>query len=219
MSISGDQIVALRKSLGLTQQEMADQLSYSRTYLSDIEVGKVHPSQRFLESIKKKFGVSLDSLVHRYLGEWVEYIATHPAYSETEHFFFIYAFTDEELLEGERDLLKDLSNRDHIVIDTQNMKTFADMVAAITGSDVPGKQAQKELSSFLRQKEHMYILVKNLSRSKVTKKGATLRRLIQGASMQTVIVLDKPSFLENNQEELYPYALSTVVAKRNFTLT
>lgn len=219
MDVSGKQIASLRKSLGLTQQEFADKISYSQTYLGDIEVGRVKASRRFLESIKERFGVSLDSLVHRYLGEWVEYIATHPAYSETEHFFFIYAFTDEELLEGEIDLLKDLNNRDHIVIDTQNMKTFSDMVAAITGAEVAGKQAQKKLSLFFLQKEHMYILIKNLSRSKVANKGTALRRLIQSASMQTVIVLDKPSFLENHQKELYPYALSTVVAKRNFTLT
>lgn len=219
MDVSGKKIVALRKSLGLTQQEFANRIGYSQTYLGDIEVGRAKASRRFLESINKNFGVSLDSLIRPYLGEWIEYIATHPAHSETEHFFFIYAFTDEELLEGEIDLLEYLVNRDHIIIDATNMETHNDFVSKITGTEATGKKAQKELSSFFQQREHCYIVVKNLSRSKIAKKGSSLRRLMQAACFQTVIVLDKPSFLENHQEELYPYALQTAVAKRHYTLT
>jgi transcriptional regulator with XRE-family HTH domain len=47
----------------LTQQEFADKLGLSRSYLSDVERGRSHPSIAFLQSLAVNFDVSLHWLL------------------------------------------------------------------------------------------------------------------------------------------------------------
>ncbi|MEY9140404.1 MULTISPECIES: helix-turn-helix domain-containing protein [Mammaliicoccus] len=61
MSI-GNTIKEIRKQRKLTQQELADELKISRSYLSDIENGNKNPSIKTTEKLAKKLNVSVGYL-------------------------------------------------------------------------------------------------------------------------------------------------------------
>ena len=46
-----------RKSLGLTIEQMADELGYTRSYLNDIELGKKIGSVEFWQRFQAVFGI------------------------------------------------------------------------------------------------------------------------------------------------------------------
>ena len=48
----------LRKELGLTQEELADKMNLSRSYINLIEMGKKIPADRTLKDICRTFNVS-----------------------------------------------------------------------------------------------------------------------------------------------------------------
>ena len=58
-----EKLQELRKSKGLTQEELAQALYVSRTAVSKWELGKGYPSIDSLKAIAKFFGVSLDALL------------------------------------------------------------------------------------------------------------------------------------------------------------
>ena len=56
----GDRVRKLRKSLGLTQEELAKILKTSGSYISDIEKNKLIPGGKFLYEILKNFKVNIN---------------------------------------------------------------------------------------------------------------------------------------------------------------
>ena len=52
-----------RHKLGLSQEEFAEKADIHRTYVSDIELGKVELSIRVAEKIAKGLGLSLSKLI------------------------------------------------------------------------------------------------------------------------------------------------------------
>lgn len=54
----GERLKKLRKALGLTQQEFADQLKVSRSNIATYEVGKNNPADAVINLICKTFNVS-----------------------------------------------------------------------------------------------------------------------------------------------------------------
>ncbi len=58
-----EKLQSLRKSKGLTQEELADALFVSRTAISKWESGRGYPSIDSLKEISKFFSVSIDDLL------------------------------------------------------------------------------------------------------------------------------------------------------------
>lgn len=56
----GKNIKTLRKGMGLTQQELADMVGLSKTYLGQIERGLVNPSVDKLHLIASAMGYYMD---------------------------------------------------------------------------------------------------------------------------------------------------------------
>lgn len=61
MSI-GNTIKGIRKKRKLTQQELANELKISRSYLSDIENGRKHPSIKTIQTLADKLNVTVSYL-------------------------------------------------------------------------------------------------------------------------------------------------------------
>lgn len=60
-----EKLQELRKSRGLTQEELAEMLYVSRTAISKWESGRGYPNMDSLKAISKCFSVSLDDLLSR----------------------------------------------------------------------------------------------------------------------------------------------------------
>lgn len=54
----------LRKALGLTQEEFAEKIGLSRSYINLIEMGKKNPADRTIRDICRTFKVDYDWLVY-----------------------------------------------------------------------------------------------------------------------------------------------------------
>lgn len=59
----GEKIKRIRKSKGISQEELASKLNINRNLLSRIETGKSEPSATLLKNIAKMFNVDLNSLL------------------------------------------------------------------------------------------------------------------------------------------------------------
>ena len=59
----GQSVRKYRHKLNLSQEEFAEKVDIHRTYVSDIELGKVEVSLRVAEKIAKALKVSLSQLV------------------------------------------------------------------------------------------------------------------------------------------------------------
>lgn len=59
----GEKIKSLRKSKGISQEELASMLKINRNYLSRIETGKSEPTSGILRDIATIFSVDLNSLL------------------------------------------------------------------------------------------------------------------------------------------------------------
>lgn len=59
----GEKIKSLRKSKGISQEELASMLKINRNYLSRIETGKSEPTSGVLKDIATIFSVDLNSLL------------------------------------------------------------------------------------------------------------------------------------------------------------
>ncbi len=58
----GKHIKALRQEKGITQEQLAELLSISRTHMGHIEQGRKSPSLDLLEKIAKKLGVKVKDI-------------------------------------------------------------------------------------------------------------------------------------------------------------
>lgn len=59
----GEKIKQLRKSKGISQEELASMLKINRNYLSRIETGKSEPTSSILKQIAEIFSIDLNSLL------------------------------------------------------------------------------------------------------------------------------------------------------------
>ena len=59
----GEKIKSLRKSKGISQEELASTLKINRNFLSRIETGKSEPTASILKNIAKLFNIDLNSLL------------------------------------------------------------------------------------------------------------------------------------------------------------
>lgn len=59
----GEKIKYLRKSKGISQEELATMLKINRNYLSRIETGKSEPTASTLKNIAQIFAIDLNSLL------------------------------------------------------------------------------------------------------------------------------------------------------------
>lgn len=58
----GKKIQKARKSMRISQEELAEKLNISRTHIGHIEQGRKSPSIKLLEKIAKKLGVKIEDL-------------------------------------------------------------------------------------------------------------------------------------------------------------
>jgi transcriptional regulator with XRE-family HTH domain len=56
-------LIRLRKAPGISQEELADESGYHRTYISQLERGLKSPSLRALNSLARALGISTCGLV------------------------------------------------------------------------------------------------------------------------------------------------------------
>lgn len=61
--ILGNKIQRIRKSLGHTQEDLADMVKISRTHMGHIEQGRKSPSLEVLEKIAKALKVKVKDLI------------------------------------------------------------------------------------------------------------------------------------------------------------
>ena len=59
----GKRAALFRKSLGLTQQDVAEKAQINRAYITHIETGKSNPSFDFLNKMQQNFNMSIDWLI------------------------------------------------------------------------------------------------------------------------------------------------------------
>lgn len=59
----GEKIKLIRKTKGISQEELAIMLKINRNYLSRIETGKSEPTASILKNIAKIFNIDLNSLL------------------------------------------------------------------------------------------------------------------------------------------------------------
>ena len=62
MQTIGDMIKKQRKKKKLTQQELADNLNMSRSYIADLENGRYVPSYKTLLHISEELDIDLNNL-------------------------------------------------------------------------------------------------------------------------------------------------------------
>ena len=224
MNTPASRIVALRQSQGLTQESFGDVIGYSRTYISDIEMGKTPPSRRFLEAVSKKFGVSIDGLLaNSKILELIDYNKG----TDDPQIIFCYAFSQEGLREYE-DYLKELLEPEKTrFVDASVFKTATEFLNAIADSAAksPGKAYDKVRDLVLT--EDLRLVLKGLSTSRVSKAvnlvydifktmdDAWLKQIkaqpggeeVLRPVKSSIIILDYPSFLENNYKLLGYYSV------------
>lgn len=62
-SLWGKRIKEIRLKLGLTQVELSEKIDFTRTFISEIEIGNKQPSFNFLIALKEKLNVSSDYIL------------------------------------------------------------------------------------------------------------------------------------------------------------
>ncbi len=65
IKVLGKKIQRLRKQKGLSQEELAEKLGFSRVYMGYIEQGRETPSLKLVIKLSKKLGVKVEELFHR----------------------------------------------------------------------------------------------------------------------------------------------------------
>lgn len=208
MTVASDQILYLRSLLNMTQEQFANQLSYSRSYLRDIENGKVKPSRRFLEALSSKFGVSSESFLSDLGGRVASSLNGIHNFPEPKY-VYIYAFTDRDVEKAEHALRLILEKHESLFLDGREIKSNVHLLSQLTGEKGVGYKLYEKFQEICFEKRRT-IVIKNYSESSIKGDGKyltliELTKIIHG-SLHDLIIIDKPSFLEKNYEYLGHYA-------------
>ena len=214
-------LLDFRTDLRFTQEEFANKLGISRSYLKDIETGRVEPSRNFLEKIHLTFGLSLDWLFGT--SRVVELIEANKK-TPNPDLIFIFAFTQEGIEESEKRLRDTLSERNAIFIDAQG-KTITQVYREITASKGKGSELDEEINKMLLFQDIILVL-KGMSLAKIPQSGQAIRGIFKiiddyfpelvekrypklfkqdTRPTSSIIVLDYPSYLEKNMESSFGY--------------
>ncbi|MBU0994688.1 MAG: helix-turn-helix transcriptional regulator [Proteobacteria bacterium] len=233
MAISLQFIRNVRTKFNLTQEEFGKKIGYSRSYVRDIELGKVQPSRLFLEKISNEFHVSIDSLlsfdpilnaIELSIDPILNAIDRSRGH-ENPNIPFLMGFTQEELDSIEEHLKIILDGRDTRFIDASELKTKNQLYEKITGINGNITILRKALSTILINSENeIMIVIKALSLSKISaghvrdifktmddawkmrKEGEEV--IVNHAKPKSCLILiDFPSFLEKNHSKIGYYAI------------
>lgn len=222
--MTGKKILEFRLKKKLTRQEFANIINYSVSYLKDIESEKVKPSRNFLESIKKYFYISIDSLLS---GSFIMETIDANRSTENPRIIFLYAFTQEKLFSTEKHLIGLMKNRRLIMIDATSMTSGKQLYTEILDKDKFTSELPRELGNLLNDNEIM-LVIKNMSLSKIPKKdkGSHIRDIFKSMDdawystkegneiilkhkepKSALILLDFPSFLEKYYNDIGYYTI------------
>jgi len=198
----------------MTQDEFARSIGYSKSYLKDIEYGKVKPSRGFLEAISSKFGISIDSLISDLGGKIVRAIYTISELigKHKGGFIYLYDFTDAGLKKAEEELLKFLKDFEYRIIECKEIRSPNQFLSVLTGE----KGNTHELWKIFQKRSYAprdfkkaeFLVLKNFSLSRIKSYAEIFRDLSEELSLNngSLIVIDKPCFLEKNSGRFYYYA-------------
>jgi transcriptional regulator with XRE-family HTH domain len=206
MNVSAKQIAFLREKRGLTQKELADAIGYSRTYIADIENGRVKPSRRFIEAISSKYGLSTDNFLINFGDKLLNTISIIPSISG-HGFVLVYEFTEVGLKRAEDQITAFLEGTyKYLLIDFNKIKSINHFFRVITNKNGQIDKLKEEFKVFIR-KEYCFFIFRNLSQSKVKHKAQIVSYVSRTVGISgALIVVDKPSFLERNVPYLYYHA-------------
>jgi transcriptional regulator with XRE-family HTH domain len=214
MTISQKKISFLRSSLNLTQNEFGKKIGYSRSYVKDIESGRVKPSRGFLEAVSLNFGISMDSLMSDLGGKIVRAIYTISELigKHKGGFIYLYDFTDAGLKKAEEELLKFLKDFEYKIIECKEIRSANQFLSILTGE----KGNTHELWKIFQKRSYAprdfkkaeFLVLKNFSLSRIKSYAEIFRDLSEELFLSngSLIVIDKPCFLEKNSDRFYYYA-------------
>lgn len=227
MAISPQFIKNVRTKFNLTQEKFGEKIGYSRSYVRDIELGKVQPSRHFLEKISEEFHVSIDSLLSidpiLNILNAIDMNRGH----ENPNIPFLMGFTQQELDQIEEHLKDILSGRQSIFVDASSLKTPKQLLSAITKTDHTVSKQHDVLSEMLLNKDNeLMIVIKALSLSKISKSAGHVRDIfktmddaweiakkdeenimVHAMPKSCLILIDFPSFLEKNYSKIGYYSI------------
>lgn len=198
----------------MTQDEFAGNIGYSKSYLKDIEYGKVKPSRGFLEAVSSRFGVSIDSLISDLGGKVVRatYTLSELIGKHKGGFIYLYDFTDTGLRKAEEELLKFLKDFEYRIIECREIRSANQFLSILTGKNGNIRELwevfQKRSYEPRDLKRAEFLVLKNFSLSRIKSHAEIFRDLSEVLSLSngTLIVIDKPCFLEKNSDRFYYYA-------------
>jgi transcriptional regulator with XRE-family HTH domain len=206
MKYSADQIANIRSLLNISQEAFAKSIGYSRSYVKDIESGRVKPSRAFLEALTSKYGVSADAMLSGF-GLQIN-AGLHANFLTSEGgFIYLYDFTDLGLDMAEQELIKFFvdTGKKFIIIDGREIKGFREFFNKLSESQKLDRNLPFGVSFIQQCTWNLdFIVLKRFSESSI--KGKAWRIYIDLHSHcrpAGLIVLDKPSYLEKYAEYLY----------------
>jgi transcriptional regulator with XRE-family HTH domain len=206
MEYTSDQIIFLRSHLGLSQEAFAKSISYSRSYVKDIESGRVKPSRAFLEALSSKYGVSIDALLSNLGTQILAGLNAHFLTSEGG-FIYLYDFTNSGLDIAEKKLLKFLNDtgKKYKVMDGRKIKGIREFYSELFGWKKQGVSyrppTQNDISTYTGDLD--FIILKRFSESPIQRQMWGIYRGLFYYMRGSLIVIDKPSHLEKYIEYLY----------------
>ena len=209
-----------RANLGLTQKEFAKKIGYSRSYLAEIESGKVRPSSNFLEAVSRVFKMSIDALMTD--SAIVDAIDANRG-TEYPDIIFVFAFSQDGIDGLEKLLRSLLIDRKLIFVDARGIKTWVQLLKKILNQDGGSTELFEALKAMLLNDEVM-LVIKNLTLSSLPKSdiGYHIRdifkilddawepkqeKLGHKKPNSSLILLDFPSLLENYYREIGFYTV------------
>ena len=197
MNITAEKILYLRSSLKLTQKDFAESIDYSRSYVNDIESGRVKPSRGFLEAVRTKYGISADALLSNLGTQIIAGLNAHFLTSD-KGFIYLYDFTDSGLDAAEQKLLEFLNMKKYKIIDGRKVKGIVDFYAKLSGLK-ERRDSENHFRHFKNTSDHDFIVLKRFSESPIKNEMWRIYR----AMPRPLIVIDKPSYLEKYIKHLY----------------
>lgn len=225
MNKSSEFIKKTRAKSKLTQEQFGEKIGFSRSYVRDVESGKVEASRRFLEAMSLNFGISVDAFLST---DQILRIIDGSRGTENPNIPFLMGFTQKEIdrIEG---YLKDelLKDRDTIFVDAKGCNSSARFYRAILNE--PGNQpdlVQKLKNILLNNDSEIMLVIKNLSLSKMQHKGSHVRDIFKimddaweasrgedpiimphKEPKSCLILIDFPNFLEKNYDDIGYYTI------------
>jgi len=209
MEYPSDKITRLRSNLGISQAEFAKSIGYSRSYVKDIESGRVKPSRGFLEALSTMYGVSIDVLLSNF-GKQVLSAVNANFISSEGGFIYLYDFTDTGLDMAEQKLLNFLNdtNKKYKAIDGRKIKGIREFYTELFDLEKRGisyrSAMRRHINEFINHLD--FIILMRFSQSQIQKDMLRIYMWLFFSKPRSLIVIDRPSYLEKNIKSLYSRA-------------